>query len=105
MNSLVSRQIHEQASSLFCWAFAMSSMVRQSLLLALKNLSSCEPKVFESKKLDSTIEYLKRNDFHRKLRNELIMLPIPKINRANHDNTLDTHFLERAVERVSFRHV
>ena len=71
-------------------------MIRQSLIMSLEKFSSCDPLV-----LHSALENLKRNEFHKKLRNELIMLPIPKV---NHKNTINggAHFLERAVERVSF---
>ena len=31
LNSMVSKLIHDQAESSFCWAFAISSMLRQSL--------------------------------------------------------------------------
>ena len=93
LHSKVSRHIHEQGKTLFCWAFAISSMIRQSLIMALENYSDCDPLI-----VDSALTKLKRNEFHKKLRNQLIMLPIPKINGGNHKGS---HFLERAVERVS----
>ena len=96
VHSKVSRQIHEQGATLFCWAFAISSMIRQSLIMSLEKFSSCDPLV-----LHSALENLKRNEFHKKLRNELIMLPIPKVNHQSPING-GAHFLERAIERVSY---
>ena len=61
--------------------------------MALENYNDCDPLI-----VDSALTKLKRNEFHKKLRNQLIMLPIPKINGGNHKGS---HFLERAVERVS----
>ena len=92
LHSKVSRHIHEQGKTLFCWAFAISSMIRQSLITSLENFTSCDPQI-----INFALENLKQNAFHKKLRNELIMLPIPKINDQG------SHYLERAVERVSFR--
>ena len=102
LHSKVSRHIHEQGKTLFCWAFAISSMLRQSLIMALENFTDCDPL-----KVDAALTKLKQNEFHKKLRNELIMLPIPKLNKAkqrleNGINDKDVHYLERAVERVSF---
>ena len=74
-------------------------MIRQSLIMSLENYSSCDPLV-----LDTALANLKRNDFHKKLRNELIMLPIPKVNRVT-ETARGSHFLERAFERVSFHFI
>lgn len=97
LHSKVSRHIHEQGKTLFCWAFAISSMIRQSLIMSLENFTACDPTI-----LNFALENLKQNAFHKKLRNELIMLPIPKINGDRKRSANDTHYLERAVERVSF---
>ena len=60
--------------------------------------TDCDPVI-----INFALENLKQNAFHKKLRNELIMLPIPKVNGSkNKSNDTDLHFLERAVERVSF---
>ena len=77
-------------------------MLRQSLIMALENFTDCDPL-----KVDAALTKLKQNEFHKKLRNELIMLPIPKLNGAKQQlrhgiNDKDAHYLERAVERVSF---
>ena len=102
LHSKVSRHIHEQGTTLFCWAYAISSMIRQSLIMALEKFAleqtDCDPVI-----INFALENLKQNAFHKKLRNELIMLPIPKVNGSkNKSNDTDLHFLERAVERVSF---
>ena len=77
-------------------------MIRQSLIMALEKFAleqtDCDPVI-----INFALENLKQNAFHKKLRNELIMLPIPKVNGGkNKSNNTDLHFLERAVERVSF---
>ena len=63
----------------------------------LENFTGCDPTI-----INIALESLKQNAFHKKLRNELIMLPIPKINGDKKRPANDTHYLERAVERVSF---
>ena len=96
-NSNVSKQIHDQGLSLFCWAFAISTMLRRSLVLFVRKYSSGDQRA-------CALGYLKENRFHKKLRNELIMLPIPKVNRVRiveENNIRGSHHLERAVERVS----
>ena len=103
LNSKVSKQIHDQGTSLFCWAFAISSMLRQSLKIFLQQLSACD-QFIEKEKIVDALKNLERNEFHTKLRNELIMLPIPKVNRASvieSKSIRGSHYLERAVERVS----
>jgi len=61
-NLQVSKNIHHQGETFFCWAFAISSMLRNSLL--------------RCGKCDS--ELIQDINFHRRLRNEIIMGPIPK---------------------------
>ena len=98
LNEKVSKNIHDQGKSLFCWAFAISTMLRQSLQLALS-----DP---EYRKLNVTQhgEWLKKLtsvDLHRQLRNELIMLPIPKIKNLDIADQIDQgHYLDMAIQRV-----
>ena len=47
------------------------------------------------------LERLKDKNFHRQLRNELIMLPIPKIKRRSITSLDQGHYLLLAIERVS----
>ena len=93
LNSKVSNKIHNQGETLFCWAFAISTMLRQSLNL------------FISKLHDNSFN---KNDalkkLNRQLRNELIMIPIPKnlSNEFNQDSALNQgHYLHLAFERVN----
>ena len=73
-------------------------MIRQSLIMALEKYTYCDPL-----KVHSALIQVKQNEFYKKLRNELIMVPIPKSNDSNNRlNLKGSHFLERAVERVSF---
>ena len=58
----VSKNIHHQGKTQFCWAFAISSMLRNSL----RKHEKCD------------IDKLEADDFHKILRNEIIMGPIPK---------------------------
>ena len=71
LNSKVSKNIRNQGETLFCWAFASSTMLRQSLNFLLKDV--------EHEKLVEALAKLNSDDFHRQLRNELIMIPVPKI--------------------------
>ena len=77
LNSKISKEIHDQGETSFCWAFAISSMLRQSLKRYLKSRISIRnlPNILN---IRNAITKLKQNEFHKRLRNELIMIPIPK---------------------------
>ena len=97
LNSKVSKKIRNQGETLFCWAFAISTMLRQSLNLFISQLDSNSPKI------ESSLKKLNSDDFHRQLRNELIMIPIPKnlSNEYNEKSALNqAHYLDMAFERV-----
>ena len=67
MNSNVSRYIHDQGKSLFCWAFAISTMLRQSLKKFFGQL--VEKKLYVNlRKVKAAITKLSSTDFHRQLR-------------------------------------
>ena len=96
LNSKVSKIIRNQGETLFCWAFASSTMLRQSLNLLLRHV--------EHQKMDGALAKLNSDDFHRQLRNELIMIPVPKIlsTEYNEEAPLSQgHYLKKALERVS----
>ena len=98
LNSKVSKNIRNQGETLFCWAFAISTMLRQSLKLLLSNLDE------ETFNKNDTFKKLNCIDFHRQLRNELIMIPIPKnlSNEFNQDSALNQgHYIHLAFERVN----
>ena len=96
MNSKISKNIRNQGETMFCWAFAISTMLRQSL-----NLFICSLFNFQNK--DEALKKLNSDDFHRQLRNEIIMIPIPKI-LANDFNACaplsQGHYLDMALRRV-----
>ena len=95
LNSNVSKNIRNQGETLFCWAFGISTMLRQSLNLFISEL--------HSQNKDKALEKLKSDNFHRQLRNELIMIPIPKIlsNEYNEYAPLSQgHYLGMALGRV-----
>ena len=98
LNSKVSKNIHHQGKTLFCWAFAISTMLRQSLNLFISKLDEkLHNKTDALKKLNSI-------ELHRQLRNELIMIPIPKniSNEFNQYSALNQgHYLDLAFERVN----
>ena len=85
-------------------------MLRQSLKTFLQNL----PSSFDTQRAWQKIE---ENEFHKRLRNELIMLPIPKakffdrkvpsgVNREDFKDEIiekQTHVLQSAISRVSLR--
>ena len=98
MNSKVSKNIRNQGEKLFCWAFAISTMLRQSLKLFVSQLDK------HTFKVDDALEKLNNIDFHRQLRNEIIMIPIPKnlSNEFNQNSPLNQgHYVYMAFERVS----
>ena len=98
MNSKVSKNIRNQGETLFGWAFAISSMLRQSLNLFI---SKFDKNVY---RINDALLKLNSAGFHRQLRNELIMIPIPKniSNEYNDDSSLNQgHYLHLAFERVT----
>ena len=97
LNSKISKNIRNQGETLFCWAFSISTMLRQSLNLFISNLEEKFNKNDALKKLNNI-------DFHRQLRNELIMIPIPKNLESwyNQYSALNQgHYLHLAFERVN----
>ena len=84
-------------------------MLRQSLKKFLKSLRM-------TSKIVEALKIVEENEFHKRLRNELIMLPIPKIKFFDRKipsgvNPVDfkdeiiekqTHVLYSAISRVSF---
>ena len=96
LNSKISKNIRNQGETLFCWAFAISTMIRQSLNLFIGDL-------FNSERMNQALEKLNSDDFHRQLRNELIMIPIPKILSSEFNEYAPLsqgHYLDLACERV-----
>ena len=98
LNSKVSKNIRNQGETLFGWAFAISSMLRQSLNLFI---SKFDKNVY---RINDALLKLNSAGFHRQLRNELIMIPIPK-NLSNWYNQYSAlnqgHYLHLAFERVT----
>ena len=97
LNSKVSKNIRNQGETLFCWAFAISTMLRQSLNLFISKFNE---KLFNK---NNALKKLNSVDLHRQLRNELIMIPIPKnlSNEFNQNSALNQgHYLGLALERV-----
>ena len=94
-NLQVSKNIHHQGETSFCWAFAISSMLRNSLLKYRK----------------CNINRVKAKNFHKRLRNEIIMGPIPKAKYFDFKNSTSQkkyeiieaqgHIVTAAIERVS----
>ena len=94
-NLQVSKNLHHQGETNFCWAFAISSMLRNSLL----KYGKCN------------VNKAKADNFHRRLRNEIIMGPIPKAKyfdfknltsrRKNEVIAAQRHYVTSAIERVS----
>ena len=94
-NCQVSKNIHHQGETNFCWAFAISSMLCNSLL----ECGKCNSKL------------VRATNFHKRLRNEIIMGPIPKAKyfdfknstsqRKNEIISAQGHIVTSAIERVS----
>ena len=97
LNSKVSKNIRNQGETLFCWAFAISTMLRQSLNSFIADMVISGNKNRALKKLNSL-------HFHRQLRNELIMIPIPKFLASEYNENAplsQAHYLDLALQRVS----
>ena len=106
INSKISKQIHDQQETSLCWAFALSTMLKSSLVVFLK--SFCPAKT-------DALNFVESIDFHKRLRSEITMMPIPKpsvikykiIGYQNAEDFEDdiiekqTHNLKLAVLRVS----
>ena len=87
-------------------------MLRQSLKIFLKSLPT-------SSIVQNALQKVEENDFHKRLRNELIMLPIPKakffdrkvpsgVNRQDFEDEIiekQAHVLQSAISRVSLSHI
>ena len=87
-------------------------MLRQSLKIFLKTL----PASFNAQ---PALRKIKKNGFHKRLRNELIMLPIPKakffdrkvptgVNPADFEDEIigkQAHVLQSAISRVSLSRI
>ena len=72
-----------------------------------------------SSKIQNALQKVEENDFHKRLRNELIMLPIPKakffdrkvpsgVNRQDFEDEIiekQAHVLQSAISRVSLSHI
>ena len=92
----ISKNVHHQGQTMFCWAFAISSMIRNSLLNFRRNYGQ----VLNDPALD----------FHKVLRNEIIMGPVPKAKYFDLKNTTpqrkheirmaQAHIVTSAIERV-----
>ena len=101
-NSKISKNFHDQAETLFCWAFAISSMLRNSLLKYM-NINQTGT---------GAIEKARATEFHKILRNEIIIGPIPKpkyidfrkstSGRNDEIKAAQVHFADLAVERVRY---
>ena len=98
-DSKISKNFHNQADTNFCWAFAISSMLHNSLLKCIKAGTDAMKKV-EAK------------EFHKILRSEILMGPIPKpkyidfrkstSGRNDEIKAAQVHFADLAVERVRY---
>ena len=103
LNSNVSKGIRNVGETYFVWAFAISTMLRQSLNLFIENFINLKL-AEEIVKKNEALAKLNRDDFHRQLRNELIMIPIPKYfsNDYNDSDPMSQgHYAHMAFERVS----
>ena len=112
MNSNISKQIHDQQETSLCWAFALSTMLRSSLIVYFRSKTN----LAISKSLAKS--FTQSNEFHKRLRQEIIMMPIPKpsvikhkmLNHSTPEKLQDdviakqSHSLKLAILRVSSMH-
>ena len=62
LNSKISKEIHDQGETAFCWAFAISSMLRQSLKRYFNTLDRTNRNIWNA------ILKLNKYEFHKRLR-------------------------------------
>ena len=90
-----------------CWAYAISSMLRQSLKVFVNSVNY-PSRISEKAKREAT-KILNDSKFHRRLRSELVMMPIPKP-LTDDAQKVDASYLESqghnvesAINRVSYK--
>ena len=83
-----------------CWAYSIATMIRHSLLRFFEqNRGNVDAATQQN-----VLNRLRSNEFHFYLRNELIMVPIPKRvqrNLQNHQRDSETHDVYAALLRVN----
>ena len=90
-----------------CWAYAISSMLRQSLKVFVNSLDRSS-RINENVK-QAAIKLLSSGKFHRRLRSELVMMPIPKPLTDDAQKVDESylksqsHNVESAINRVSYK--
>ena len=67
LNSKISKNIHDQQNTNFCWAFSIASMLRQSLECFI---SGPGHKKLPMVNVKNALKRLRRDDFHSQLRPE-----------------------------------
>ena len=129
MNTFVSKEIHDQGKNLknkisvvneliysgetsFCWAYSIATMLRQSLRMLVANIKTKYPDY----DFNETLNYLNQSKFHKRLRDEITMIPIPKLKISAKTCPMNmdfydyqdwvvnqqSHILEWAIDRVCF---
>jgi len=70
LNVFSKNSLFVQAKTSFCWAFAISTMIRHSLKYFLAQLEKQQPSRFNKDTLLKATQYLndENNDFHKRLR-------------------------------------
>ena len=57
------------AETSFCWAFSISTMIRHSLNLFLRQKANKQSNQDEKQKVVEALQFLNHHDFHKRLRN------------------------------------
>jgi len=70
--------IHDQGKSFLCWAFAIASMLRNSLRLLLKQIQPRLLKLRKSHIYEVLMNKIENETHHRQMRNELLLVVIPR---------------------------
>ena len=84
-------------STYLCWAFSCASMLRSSCAKLIKQL-------FEARKITKRrkaycIEYIRSQNVHKKIRNLIAMILLPK--KLHRNDNSQAAYLRAAVSRVS----
>ena len=89
---------------MLCWAYSCASMLRASCSILIKELF--ESGMIDQKRREKCLKFIMSEESHRKIRNLLAMLILPKRIQDN-DNSDgnendDSAFIRAAVSRVSY---
>ena len=97
----VSSEIHEQGESELCWSFANSTVLKNSIYrLSLEMMKNGK---ISRKEHDSVLEKIGHQDFHNKLRKEMVYIVIPRNPKTSvQSETNQTSYVGSSMEKLCY---